>query len=182
MDDNIFVKFGCIIAVIFFFGYIISQNAATIESYLLVGGIVIAVILFVIFGADKLFTDRRVAKLSEGMPIEGPMKVKVSIEQIHARKHRLHIDVKMTKRDFEAIKQTGMASYALFYKDGVTSLDNHYCPLHLASVKYVDFDDLAQAEDAKEKLIQGLQAMRSRIEQQHTFNARPAERKESYEI
>jgi hypothetical protein len=61
-------------------------------------------------------------------------------------------------------------------------MDNHYAPGHLLRVKYVDFDDLVQAEEAKEQLITGPHAMRSRIEQQHTHVARPAERSESFEI
>ncbi len=48
--------------------------------------------------------------------------------------------------------------------------------------KYLDFSDAQEIRTAKEDIIKNLQALRSRIEQQHIFEARPQEKRESLEI
>jgi len=144
----------------------------------------IVVIVGSFFLFMKLSDDRAEARIYEGMPVEGPVKVNLRIEQIHERKHRLHIDIKMTRRDWEALKATGLTNHTLFSYQHPKFEDaqQHYSLGLSLRVKHADFTNSMDAHDAKEECIRSLQAVRSRIEQQHTFVARPAEQVESLEI
>lgn len=147
------------------------------EALLLIGAVIIGgIILFVKFGQKSVE-----ARISEGVP-EGPMKVNLEIEQISSRKHRLHIDVKMPKSDWDAIKAAGLGNYSLFEHEKVTELDNFYAVGHLLRVKHVDFESLPEAATAKETFIASMHALRTRIDQQKEFAATPTQRKESLEI
>jgi hypothetical protein len=141
----------------------------------------VAVSAFVLM---KFSDDAASATMYQGMPVDGPMKVNLRIEQINPRKHRLHVDIKMTKKDWIALQQTGLSNHTLFssphpkYPD----IEQHFSPGLSLRVKYADFTNSQEAHDAKEECIRSLQAMRSRIDQQHNFVARPAEQVESLEI
>ncbi len=182
MDEG-FVKFvGIAIAVgVVSFGIYAkaSDNSGTL--FLIVLAIIAVPALFFIFARAEETHNQ--SKLSTGMPVEGPMKVNLNIERRWNGKHRLHIDVKITAKDWAAIKRAGLnQSYILFEHDGVTSVHNYYGVGHLPRIKHVDFDSYLEAEMAKNDLITNLQNLRSRIDQQHDIVARPAEQKESYEI
>jgi hypothetical protein len=175
------VKFGAFCIAAGLFGYIIYQNADEIKHYLGIALLVVFGVVSLIVFFTILHQQSVEARIWKGMPKEGPMQVNLTIEQSHST-HRLYIDVKMTKRDWEAIKHAGLRGHWLFQHDGVTKMDNHYAVGHLLRVKYVDFSNSIDAHDAKDKLISGLQALRTRIEQQVTFVARPAEKTERLEI
>lgn len=142
---------------------------------------VIGGLIALFFLVMKLSQNRTEARISEGMPAEGPMKVNLEIEP-RGSKHRLHIHVKMPKSDWDAVRAAGLGGYSLFEHKGVTELDNFYAVGHLLRVKHVDFDDLPDALAAKEAVVTGLHALRTRIDQQKEFAATPTQRKESLEI
>jgi hypothetical protein len=183
MDDNVFVKIGCYVALIFFVGYIIQQNAGIIINFLFLAifGIVatVAILFFLAHWRDSSVESR----IWRGMPENGPMKVNLEIEQRILGKHRLHVDIKMTRKDWDALVKAGFHNTTLCeYKDKYT---DDMLPFSLsASIrkKYIDFYNSSEARSAKETIIGRLHALRSQIELQHDFVARPQERKETLEI
>ena len=158
----------------------VNSNSGTL--YAIAAGIVALLIGFYLF--MNWSDNKAIASIYDGMPVEGPMKVNLRIEQIHPRKHRLHVDIKMTRKDWDALNATGLMNSVLFsypHPEFEDTEKNFSVGLSLR-VKYVDFTNAIDAIDAKEQCIQQLQALRSRIEEQHTFVARPAEHSEQLEI
>src|SRR5262249_38887942 len=122
-----------------------------------------------------------VSKLTAGMPVEGPMKVNLRIDK-RGYQHRLHINVKMTRRDWDAIGRAGLLNHSLFEKEEVTSTTNYYAIAHLLRITHVDFDNYINDESAKEEIVPPPQALRSRIKQKHEIARRPQEQQETLEI
>jgi hypothetical protein len=179
------VKFvGAIIAiaVVVLIAYrIISENPGV---FIALGAIVIGGVA-AFFGISSLNQKRVEAKLSRDVPEGAPMRVNLTTEQLGSHKHRLHIDVKMSAADWEAVQQAGYGNHMLFEARGVTSLDNHYAVGHLLRVRYVDFPDMQALQSAKGELLDGLHAMRSRIDAQKERKALERAHgpdKESFEI
>jgi hypothetical protein len=156
----------------------ISTNADAIGIAILCivigGGVIISLAML----RDNSVTSR----MWQGMPENGPMKVNLEIEQRSPVRHRLHIDIKMTRKDWDALVATGFSNVTLFTYETPYVKDFPYSLGDNLRTKYVDFDDIAAAEAAKEEIIEKLHRLRNRIEAQHDFAARPADRKESLEI
>jgi hypothetical protein len=154
--------------------YWISNNTGTF-LIIIYAIIVVVIVLFCL----AMWRDHSVsARVWKGMPEDGPMKVNLEIEQRGPSRHRLHIDVKMTQKDWNALHAGGLHNNLMFeYGDG-----EHYVIGKISRVKYVDFDSLGEAEAAKEELISNLHIIRNHIDHQRDLAARPADRHESLEI
>ncbi len=108
---------------------------------------------------------------------EGPMKVSITQEEIktpsisHALEGgrnwwRMHINIQLSERDAELYKRSGLMENELFsyptkeFPDVLISFTGH----SIGMVKHADFPNVQRLEQAKEALIAGLYAVRSRLE------------------
>lgn len=159
--------------------YAIQQNPLLI--WVPIGIVVVGIIGFFVYtAANQAHVE---TNISEGIPNGSPMQVKLRTEQLKEHKHRLHIDVRMSPEDWEALKQSGMANAWLFEAKNVTSMDNHYAVGHLLRVHKVDFEDIQALQRAKDKLVENLHIMRGCIDgQKERKKAGPAATSESFEI
>lgn len=125
---------------------------------------------FIYFAIEQ---STAVARISRGMPEDGPMKINLRTEQRWNGKLQLYIDVKMTAKDWQAIENAKLRGYSLFDYEGVTSIDNQYKVVHLLHVHKLDFDTMPALDFAKDELIKSLYALRTRIDSQHEFERTP---------
>lgn len=121
--------------------------------------------------------------------MDGPMKVDIRSEQVKkffgGTIYRLHISVKMSERDKSALKASGLWLHALFtYTYLKTGERDDFLNANLFSTAYVDFANMQELDRAKEELLEGLHALRSRLDQQieHAQEQKRGGTKESYEI
>jgi hypothetical protein len=158
----------------------ISDNTGTFILIILVLAAIVGLFIFLAFSHDDM-VERRIW---QGMPENSPMKVNLEIEQ-RKSEYRLHIDVKMGRRDWKAISGVSRIHRNILFEYPSKYGDHEKLPYQVGSllrIKHVDFDTLSEATAAKEELIRNLHAIRSLVEAQHDFAARPAGRKESLEI
>jgi hypothetical protein len=108
---------------------------------------------------------------------KGPMKLDIRSEEIKAPNyrhvseggrnwHRMYIDFKITRQDYDKYKRSGLMENELFgmrhpkYPDVMMS----FAGGSLGYIRFVDFPNVQEMESARDDLIQGLHAVRSRIE------------------
>lgn len=142
--------------------------------------VIIGIALFFLMGIPAL-KDQRIFNAA---PSSGPMKINIRTERINNRKHRLHIDVVMSKKDQLALKQSGLEGHVLFQfpNPKFPDVNLNYCNLTLLHVRHVDFPDTQSCDHAKTMLIEGLYALRSRLDQRQEHQRLPETTKESFEI
>jgi hypothetical protein len=104
------------------------------------------------------------------------MKVNIRTEQLtkgfsKTPVYRLHIDVKLSKKDILAMKNSGLATHTLFAYPNPKFPDQvlYYKHIFLFRLKYVDFPDIQELEKAKDELMQTLYFLRSRLDQTGTL-------------
>lgn len=126
--------------------------------------------------------------------LEGPMQV--SIETMPSPKgrgkQRLNLNVNISKRDWQAIHSAGLAETILCDKPPSSKWERDFnqrtyghtwAPFkidYLTKSWQFDFDNIIQLNDTKEKLINGLHALRSQIDAYHAQADTP--QKESFEL
>lgn len=163
-----------------YYGLSNNPHILTNALWALAAVIAIFVFCFVVLPAMK---DR---KIYEAAPADGPMKINISMERL-GKKHRLHIDVTMSKADQLALKNSGLEAHSLFrFPDPKNpEIEYDYCNLTLLHKKYVDFPNIQDCDYAKAQLIEGLYALRTRLDQQKDHErqaSRPEGTRESFEL
>lgn len=142
--------------------------------------IIIGLFVFFLVGVPAI----RKQRILYASPLDGPMKVDLRTEQVGS-KHRLHINVTMSQKDQLALEASGLLQNILFHYPNPKDPKEHfaYCNASLLYVHYVDFPNIAWRDQSKEDLLEGLHALRSRLDQQRQEQHQPlTEKKESFEI
>jgi len=178
------------IIVIVIAAIIIGGIATIATEHALIFWLVIAS-LGALIAAPIINAKRKKAAQFAALPVEGPMKVNITTEEVPAAfssrsKYRMHIDVQMSQKDREALKRSGLEMHKLFdyphpkWEDQ----DAQYLNCHLFNTKYVDFPDMQALDRAKDELLEGLHALRSRLDQQrhHAQRQRAGQTQETFEI
>lgn len=137
----------------------------------------LALFLFLVLPGYYIYRKLKKLKKSQkwsALPKDGPMKVNIKEEAIPSSafnsklfKCRMIVDVTVSQRDWKAIADAGLLEYTLFEwptPDGkdmwpfkVKDLERKREPVFMSQI---------QMADAKEKLIEGLQNLRSQIDYQ----------------
>jgi hypothetical protein len=144
-----------------------------------------ALLIMAFFAFRQWREEQKLTEMWQRMPKEGPMKVNLEIEQIYSNQHRLHIDIKMTKQDWDALLDAGLGNGTLCTYPSAPSTGSQPLPFmftDIMRIKYLHYPNGQEVREAKEEIIKNLQYARSHINAQHEFARRPAERKESLEI
>jgi hypothetical protein len=115
----------------------------------------------------------------QAAPAKGPIKINLTVSDVTKgvmSEHsafgrnwkRLHIDVVLSQRDWDTMKSANIEDKELFgyrhpdYPEKIVSYTNR----RLIDLKAVDFPNMAELDKAKEELLDGLYALRSRLDEQ----------------
>jgi hypothetical protein len=172
------------------------QMKNTVFFYVLVTGLVGVIAYFMYRSLAKDYVAMRKRQTA---PEDGPMRVNLSVTdapkgswsdqgiQFGTHWKRLNIDVAMSKQDRAALKTSGFEMHSLFRHrhPKMPDVEVDYLNIHLFNTPYVDFPNLQELDTAKAKLLDGLHALRTRLDQHREFEReqkRPRGNAETFEI
>jgi hypothetical protein len=127
----------------------------------------------------RFFKDRTKVKTHYQQAEDGPMQVKITVEPITRNtpilnfvrgrplSHALVVDVKISKKDWAAIKKAGLYDALLFqYPDTTSTYSGEMMDYRVSSLTFkgsAGFYNIGQAEEAKQTLIQNLHNLKAAI-------------------